>query len=124
MSLPHVSVSAVLLPCEISSSHGGEYEAQNLLRCTAVFLIEFSDIRAASIIALMMEAARTSDTSVHIQLRTRQYIPEGSQLQIRRVVSHSDVNTISASPVTLRLQSFVKLEHVKMRQWARLSANQ
>jgi hypothetical protein len=25
--------------CEISSSHGGEYEAQNLLECTAVFLI-------------------------------------------------------------------------------------
>jgi hypothetical protein len=25
--------------CEISSSHGGEYEAQNLLGCTAVFLI-------------------------------------------------------------------------------------
>jgi hypothetical protein len=27
--------------CEISSSHGGEYEAQNLMGCTAVFLIEF-----------------------------------------------------------------------------------
>jgi hypothetical protein len=27
--------------CEISSSHGGEYEAQNLLGCTAVFLAEF-----------------------------------------------------------------------------------
>jgi hypothetical protein len=26
--------------CEISSSQGGEYEAQNLLGCTAVFLIE------------------------------------------------------------------------------------
>jgi hypothetical protein len=26
-------------PCEISSSHGGEYEAQNLLGCTAMFLI-------------------------------------------------------------------------------------
>jgi hypothetical protein len=25
---------------EISSSHGGEYEAQNLLGCTAMFLIE------------------------------------------------------------------------------------
>jgi hypothetical protein len=29
------------LLCEISSSHGGEYEAQNLLGCTAVFLIEY-----------------------------------------------------------------------------------
>jgi hypothetical protein len=27
---------------------------------------------------LMMEAARTSETSVDIQLRTRQYIPEDS----------------------------------------------
>jgi hypothetical protein len=26
--------------CEISSSRGGEYEAQNLLGCTAMFLIE------------------------------------------------------------------------------------
>jgi hypothetical protein len=26
--------------CEISSSHGGKYETQNLLGCTAVVLIE------------------------------------------------------------------------------------
>jgi hypothetical protein len=42
--------------CEISSSHGGDYEADNLLGCTAVFLIEL------------------------IQLRTRQDIPEDSEL--------------------------------------------
>jgi hypothetical protein len=53
--------------CEISSSHCGEYEAQNLLGCTAI-------------IALMMEAARTSETSIDIQLRTRQYIPEDCEL--------------------------------------------
>jgi hypothetical protein len=41
-----------LLRCEISSSHGG----------------------------LMMEAARTSETSVDTQLRIRQYIPEDSEL--------------------------------------------
>jgi hypothetical protein len=29
-----------LIVCKISISHGGEYEAQNLLGCTAVFLIE------------------------------------------------------------------------------------
>jgi hypothetical protein len=34
-------------------------------------------------LALMMEAARTSETSVDIQLRTRQYIPEDSELRIR-----------------------------------------
>jgi hypothetical protein len=31
-----------------------------------------------------MEAARTSETSVDIQLRTRQYIPEDSELDTRR----------------------------------------
>jgi hypothetical protein len=33
---------------------------------------------------VMMEAARTSETSVGIQLRTRQYIPEDSELHTRR----------------------------------------
>jgi hypothetical protein len=61
--------------CDISSSHGGEYEAQNLLGCIAVFLIECK----RTLIVLMMEAARTSETSVDIQLRTRQYIPEDSE---------------------------------------------
>jgi hypothetical protein len=43
---------------------------------------DVSEARAVSIIrALMMEAARTSETSVDIQLRTRQYIPEDSELQ-------------------------------------------
>jgi hypothetical protein len=32
----------------------------------------------------MMEAARTSETSEDIQLRTRQYIPEDSELHTRR----------------------------------------
>jgi hypothetical protein len=32
----------------------------------------------------MMEAARTSETSVDIQLRTLQYIPEHSELHTRR----------------------------------------
>jgi hypothetical protein len=32
------------------------------------------------LIALMMKAARTSETSVDIQSRTRQYIPEDSEL--------------------------------------------
>jgi hypothetical protein len=31
---------------------------------------------------MMMEAARTSETSVDIQLRTRQYIPEDSELYL------------------------------------------
>jgi hypothetical protein len=32
------------------------------------------------LISLMMEAARTSETSVDIQLITRQYIPQDSEL--------------------------------------------
>jgi hypothetical protein len=32
----------------------------------------------------MMEAARTSEMSVDVQLRTRQYIPEDSELHTRR----------------------------------------
>jgi hypothetical protein len=50
---------------------------------------DFSEVLAASIIkaviiALMMEAARTSETSVDIQSRTWQYIPEDSELHTRR----------------------------------------
>jgi hypothetical protein len=64
------------IPCEISSSHGGEYEAQNLLGCTAVF------------IALMMEAARTSETLVDIRLRTWQYIPDDSELHTHSLFNY------------------------------------
>jgi hypothetical protein len=35
------------------------------------------------LIALMMEAARTSETLVNMDLRTRLYIPEDSELQIK-----------------------------------------
>jgi hypothetical protein len=45
---------------------------------------DVSVVRAASIIRAMMEAARTSKTSVDIQLRTQQYIPEDSGLHTRR----------------------------------------
>jgi hypothetical protein len=39
-----------------------------------------SIIRVMRAIALMMEAVHTSETSVDIQLRTWQYIPEDSEL--------------------------------------------
>jgi hypothetical protein len=48
---------------------------------------DISELRAASIIramslrALKMEVARTSETSVDIQLTPRQYNPEESELQ-------------------------------------------
>jgi hypothetical protein len=51
-------------------------------------LTDVTEVRAASIIrlmsdsliTLMIEAARTSETSADIRLRTRQYIPEDSEL--------------------------------------------
>jgi hypothetical protein len=45
-------------------------------------LTDVSEECAASLIALMMEAACTSEMLVNIQLRTWQYIPEDSELQI------------------------------------------
>jgi hypothetical protein len=57
-------------------------------------LLKFGDIKgetesvimaaldqAIRAIRAMMEAARISETSVNIQLRTRQYIPEDSELE-------------------------------------------
>jgi hypothetical protein len=44
---------------------------------------DVSEVRAGSIIALVMEASRTSETSVEIQLRTPQYITEDSMLHTR-----------------------------------------
>jgi hypothetical protein len=49
-------------------------------------LTDVSEVRAASIIALMMEAARTSETSVDIKLRTWQYITEDSELHTTRLL--------------------------------------
>jgi hypothetical protein len=39
----------------------------------------------------MMEAVRTSETSVSIYLTTRQYIPEDSKLQFLYVIEESGV---------------------------------
>jgi hypothetical protein len=60
---------------------------------------DISVVHAASIIALMMEAARTSETSADIQLRTQQYIPDDSELPTRHpenLKSHNViVNTVN-----------------------------
>jgi hypothetical protein len=46
---------------------------------------DVSEARAATIIrAISSQAARASETSVDIQLRTRQYIPEDSEIHTRR----------------------------------------
>jgi hypothetical protein len=41
-------------------------------------LTDVSEVRPASIIALMMEAIHTSETSVNLNLTTRSYIPKDS----------------------------------------------
>jgi hypothetical protein len=61
-------------------------------------LIDVSEVRAASI-ALMMEAAHTSEMSADIKLRTQLYIPEDSELlNIRNVYTRtfSDTRTCSS----------------------------
>jgi hypothetical protein len=53
--------------------------------------------RAVTTNRALMVAARTSDTSVDIQLRTRQYIPEDSEYHTRRrenLKSHKDLKVI------------------------------
>jgi hypothetical protein len=63
--------------CEISGSHGSEYEVQSvweILPCSQI------DVNRR-LIVLMMEAARTYETSVDIDLTTWRYIPEDSELQ-------------------------------------------
>jgi hypothetical protein len=54
------------LICEILRSHGGEYEAQNLLGCTAVFLIECLPTFQRCMLPWLW----------------RQYIPEDSELDL------------------------------------------
>jgi hypothetical protein len=46
--------------------------------------IDVSELRAASIIALIMEAVRISETSVDVYLTTWQHIAEYSELHTRR----------------------------------------
>jgi hypothetical protein len=67
------------------------HEAQNLLGCTAVFLIQ----GACCLHHQGPDDGRTSETSVDIQLRTRQYIPEDSELHTRRR-ENLDVNYMLA----------------------------
>jgi hypothetical protein len=77
------------MKCEISRSHDGEDKVSILLGFSAAVklkLTDVSEVRTASIngatIVLMMEAERTSETSVIFNLTTRCYIPEDSKLEV------------------------------------------
>jgi hypothetical protein len=45
-------------------------------------LTDVSELPTASIIRAMIEAVRTSETSVNFNVTTRRYIPEDSKLKI------------------------------------------
>jgi hypothetical protein len=71
----------LLLECEISCSHGGEYEV-----FWDVVTLKLIDV-VVSIIALMMEAVRVCETPVNFDVTTRRYIPEDfSKLHVSRIL--------------------------------------
>jgi hypothetical protein len=83
-------------------------EAHNLLGRTAVFLIECRP----TFQRFVLEAARTSETSVDIQLRARQYIPEDSELHIHRrknLKSHKKMMLPSTSVPTCQMTFLLPL---------------
>jgi hypothetical protein len=60
---------------------------------------DVSEVGDDSIIrAMRMETARTSETSVDIQLRTRQYIPGDSELQGQRLLSSRKPDHVTREP--------------------------
>jgi hypothetical protein len=69
---------------KISGFHGDEYEDGCLLGCCAVVGQKLTDVleelTASVIIALMMEAASTSETSVNFYQTTQRNIPEDGRL--------------------------------------------
>jgi hypothetical protein len=79
---------------------------------------DVSEVRAATInIALIIEAARTSETSVDIRLRTRQYIPEDSEVHTCRrenLKSHTG-NFIPPKSGTRQVRNVESLDYLQER---------
>jgi hypothetical protein len=64
----------------------------------------------------MMEAARTSETSVDIQLRTRQYNPEDSELHTRRRETLNSHNIkIYLTGMACETVDWIQLAHISVR---------
>jgi hypothetical protein len=59
--------------CEISGSHGGDYEDKTSLHYGAA-----ESHKISRFIYLMIEAVRTSETSVYFYEATRRYMAQGS----------------------------------------------
>jgi hypothetical protein len=65
--------------------------------CGLVEYTDVSEVHTASIMALIMKAVHTSETSVYSNQTTRHYIPEGSTLNTRRrenQKSHMNIFTL------------------------------
>jgi hypothetical protein len=62
----------------------------------------------------MMEAARTSETSVDIQLRTRQYIPEDTELQLSNCLGYLNFLT-NINRYPLKKQFYISTDLAKWR---------
>jgi len=72
-------LSRAVCGCETSYCHGGEYEDWDIV------LLEHADVSEVRTVPMIvvMEAVRTSETSVYSNETTRRYIPEGSNLRSR-----------------------------------------
>jgi hypothetical protein len=60
--------------------------------------LKVTDVSKDEIIALVMEAVRTSETLVNFNMTTRRYIPEDSKVHTRRrenVKSHNIIVVVS-----------------------------
>jgi hypothetical protein len=71
------------VPLHATKARGKRKYSSYSFTTSSKTVYDVSEVRAASIWRVLMEAARTSETSVDIQLRTWQYIPEDSELLIK-----------------------------------------
>jgi hypothetical protein len=76
-------------------------------------LTDVSEVLIASVIALMMEAVSTSQTSANFYQTTRRNIPEDSHLHIRR---RKKLKSHKHSLVVVRLLA-QRIEEILKRQW-------
>jgi hypothetical protein len=73
------------------------------------------------VIALKMEAVRTSETSVNFKVTTRRYIPEDSKLHTQRLLTFHKILRHGADGITshpkegvLRFIALGRFEHAKL----------
>jgi hypothetical protein len=97
-SISHGSTVSIIL--SVPTAGPVQYSQQSYYKHTRMF-VRYQVLTAASMefrvfrdvlpcgycIRAMMDAARTSETSVDIEFRTRQYIPEDSELRTRKLLT-------------------------------------